>query len=161
MKVNKLNLKSGSLKICEYKPSDKHMGNRIKSVVGDIYTKTDFDKSIIWIFKVFTKDNHSIEDVIKEYIDTEWAKNTLLFAQAGTLALIPEAGNIVDGLEGIKAEKEHLYKAEFYNIIFNRLASRSYGNNDIFIYLDDFSDAEFIKKYIGTEEENKLINRIR
>ena len=161
MKVNKLNLKSGSLKICEYKPSDKHMGNRIKSVVGDIYNKTDFDKSIIWIFKVSAKENYNIEDVIKEYINTEWSKNTLLFAQAGTLALIPEAGNIVDGLEGIKIEKEHLYKSEFYNIIFNRLASRSYGNNDIFIYLDDFSDAEFIKKYIGTEEENKLINRIR
>ena len=161
MKAEKINLKNGYIKICEYTPEDKS-NPRIRSVIGDIYSITDFDKNIIFILKASCNNNKDISDVIREYTETKWDKNSLIITQAGTLAPIPEAGNIIDGLESIKLERELLHKVDFYNIIFNRVAINSFGNSDLFIYYnnDKISD-NFVKNNIGTNEDGKLINRLK
>jgi hypothetical protein len=160
MKAEKIDLKNGYIKICEYEPNDK-LNIRVRSVIGDIYNVSNFDKNIIYILKVGCSGGFTISDVITEYIDKEWKKNSLIITQAGTLAPIPEAGSIIDGLEVIRLERELLHKASFYNIIFNRVAVNSYGNSDLFIYYNNKISDSFIKNNIGENEDGKLINRLK
>ncbi len=161
MKAEKINLKNGSIKICKYEPKDK-FNQVLKSVIRDIYSFTDFTKNINYIFKVNCNSNNTIVEVLKEYIETKWDKDSLIITQAGTLSPIPEAGNIIDGLESIRLERELLYKADFYNIIFNRVAINSFGNSDLFIYYNNDKIADdFIKNNIGENEDGKLINRLK
>ena len=162
MKADKINLNSGYVKIFKYKIDKKIINDRVKPLIYDISNHSNYIGNIIWIYKVSTKQNFNIEDVLKEYIEKYYDKESLIFTQAGTLSLVPEAyGPIKNGLEGIRIEKEHLYKADFYNIIFNTIATKSYGNADTFIYIDDYSDKKFIQNNIGTQVEEKLINRIK
>lgn len=162
MKAENINLNSGTIKFFKYKISEKIENERVRPIIYDISNYSDYKGNVIWIHKVITKQNFNIEDVLKEYIEKEYDKQTLLFTQAGALSLVPEAyGSIKDGLEGIRIEKEHLYKADFWNIIFNNIPTKSYGNSDICIYIDDYSDKNFILNNIGTQEEGKLINRLK
>ena len=164
MKVSKIsNLKSGSLDVCQYNKEgfNKIKGRLTKAIIYDIYNKTDFSKDICFIATVSPKDEYTISDVIKEYIDKSWGKNTLILTQAGTLSNIPRTGKLNDGIDAINKEKDELYKANFVNIIFNQVANLSYGNTDIFIYIDELSNKEFITNNIGLNEDNKLINRTK
>lgn len=162
MKASKIdNLKSGVLKVFQYnKDGFESFGIRVsKKLIYDIYHNTNFDKDICIIVKVIPKDNNSISDVIKEYISKSWGNNTLLIAQAGTLSMIPEMAKINDGINAINSEREELYEAGFYNIILNQIA-RTCGNPELFIYMNDLSK-KFIENNIGTNEDNKLINRFK
>lgn len=161
MNVNKINLDSGSLKVCTYKKEGITPETRVRPVIYDIYNHSDYEGNINLIMKASIKEGHSIEDLLKEYIEKEYDKESLVIVIAGTLSAIPEAGSILEGLDGIRIEKEHLYKADFWNILFNPIAIKSSSNSDICIYIDDFSDKNFIKKNIGTIEEGKLIKLLK
>lgn len=161
MNVNKINLDSGSLKVCIYKKEGITPETRVRPVIYDIYNHSDYEGNINLIMKASIKEGHSIEDLLKEYIEKEYDKESLVIVIAGTLSTIPEAGSILEGLDGIRIEKEHLYKADFWNILFNPIATKSSSNSDICIYIDNFSDENFIKKNIGTIEEGKLIKILK
>ena len=161
MNANKINLNSGSLKVCTYKKEGITSETRVRPVIYDIYNHSDYEGNINLIMKASVKEEHSIEDLLKEYIEKEYDKESLVIVIAGTLSAIPEAGSILEGLDGIRIEKEHLYKADFWNILFNPIATKSSSNSDICIYIDKFSDENFIKKNIGTIEEGKLIRILK
>ena len=128
-----------------------------------IYNHSNYNGKINFIIKASFKEGYTIEDVLKEYIEKEYDKESLIIAIAGALFAIPEAGpiSITEGLKNIEIEKGYLNKAGFKNVLFNPIAIKSSGNSDIYIYIDNFSNENFIKENIGTIEEGKLIKIIK
>lgn len=161
--VAKINLNSGSLKIFTYEKEGITFNTKIRPVIYDIYNHSNYNGKINFIIKASFKEGYTIEDVLKEYIEKEYDKESLIIAIAGALFAIPEAGpiSITEGLKNIEIEKGYLNKAGFKNVLFNPIAIKSSGNSDIYIYIDNFSNENFIKENIGTIEEGKLIKIIK
>ena len=161
--MTKINLNSGSLKIFTYKKEGITFNTKIRPVIYDIYNHSNYNGKINFIVKAFAKKGYTTEDLLKEYIEKEYDKESLIIAIAGALFAIPEAGpiSISKGLKNIEIEKGYLNKAGFKNILFNPIATKSSGNSNIYIYIDDFSNENFIKENIGTIEEGKLIKILK
>jgi len=148
---------SGTVKACTYFPDDKKTMTHARSVVSDIWEYAeDFANNIIWIYRVIPVNGKTIKDVLVEFLKSEAVtKNDIVCAQAGTVGNMSVIGSTTEGLEVITADRTQLKDSGFVNITFNRRASRSYGNPEVFTYKNEACTA-FLDKNVGND---KLVNR--
>ena len=145
MTISKIILGSGKIKVCKYTPEDGKGEVRIRSVVDDLYKNIpDLECNIDYIISAKRNNDHTILDVINEYISKYNSDNTLIMCTAGTIsdAMVVNVQNnsVIDGLKVITLERGWLYKAGFLNLVFDRVMSRSYGDPNIFIYKNNAAD---------------------
>ena len=111
--------------------------HHVKDVILDVHDRTTYDGEIIFILKAFPASSRSMEDVLKEYLKDYCTDDNIIMAQAGTLHLIPEGLGFKDVYSVINTESKVLFSCGFKNIIFNRIAGHSFGNQDIYIYYNN------------------------
>ena len=151
------NLESGRVKVFVYSKKQVDKMKFTRSLISDIYRNIEnFDTKIIWIYKVTPNNNHTIADVLKEYVEKYIQSKSLFFAQAGTFNMIIASNMTTDGIKIIDQEAQYLESAGFINIWWNRCMGKSYGNNDIFIYPNEGAN-EFIDNNLGAD---KIISRV-
>jgi len=161
MNAYKKDLKSGSVKICEYTREDFEKGTFLREVVGSIYDHLpEFKDNIIWIMKVIPNKNSTIKVVTNQFIKSLEGTdgNRLIMSQAGTLGLMPEMGDVKTALPIVNKERANLFKAGFGNLVWNRRMTGCYGNPDVFVYIDDYS-SKWITDNTG-DNDSKIINRL-
>lgn len=147
----------GTIKGYVYCKEDYDPKIAIRPVIADIFEYADCedDMSIAFITEAIPEGEYTLEHLLDNY--TKSSQNAYIMCQAGTLEPGLNAfGTVQKALEHIESEKGYIMNAFFYNIIFNRRMSRSFGNTNICIYDNDVVE-DFIDKNMG---KGKIINRV-
>ena len=146
-------VKSGRVKLIVYTKTDLNKSVMIRSVLKDLIRNVpDFTTKVAWILKVIPDKDHTIKDVLNDYVKENVGLKTLFFAQAGTLSTIP-ASDYTDKKTSCKVitdEFNTLIDCGFNGIIWNRCMSKSYGNINICLYMND-GGKSFVEKYMSKD----------
>ena len=146
-------VKSGRVKIIIYTKSDLNKSRMLRPVLKDLINNVpNFSTKIAWILKVIPQSGHTMNEVIKDYLNEFAGDKTLFLTQAGTLSPVTayeyEDKNLSDNI--IMLEFNDLIDCGFNGIVWNRCMGKSYGNTSICIYMND-GGKSFIEKYTSPD----------
>lgn len=153
MKVqSKYTLDEGIANCTEYLNIEEDDVSPARPVIADIFHHIpDFDKAITWIdmVKPYNSKEFSFVNLIKDLVDSH-CDNGLIFTQASSVCFIC-ARTVQELLDNTDDNMQGLFESGFCKIMFNRKMGKSYGKNDIFLYMNEDAK-EFIKKYSGNDK---------